>query len=64
MIGTLDGLSDMSKDKYVFLRADRSVPYGELMSVMELLRSGGYSRVKLVALEGAPGAPAAGAGQP
>jgi biopolymer transport protein ExbD len=54
----------MSKDKYVFLRADRSVPYGELMSVMELLRSGGYSRVKLVALEGAPGAPAAGAGQP
>src|SRR6478735_5442030 len=64
LIGTLDGLSDMSKDKYVFLRADRSVPYGELMSVMELLRSGGYSRVKLVALEGAPGAPAAGAGQP
>ncbi|RXH35349.1 MULTISPECIES: TonB system transport protein ExbD [Bradyrhizobium] len=64
LIGTLDGLSDMSKDKYVFLRADRSVPYGELMGVMELLRSGGYTRVKLVALEGAPGAPAAGAAQP
>src|ERR1044071_3611137 len=27
LIPTLDGLSDMSKDKYVFLRADRSVPY-------------------------------------
>ncbi|KQT27475.1 MAG: TonB system transport protein ExbD [Bradyrhizobium sp.] len=64
LIGTLDGLSDMSKDKYVFLRADRSVPYGELMGVMELLRSGGYTRVKLVALEGAPGAPAAGPAQP
>jgi len=25
----------MSKDKYVFLRADRIVPYGELMGVME-----------------------------
>src|SRR5437667_970143 len=24
---TLDSMSDMSKDKYVFLRADRSVPY-------------------------------------
>jgi biopolymer transport protein ExbD len=66
LINTLDGLSDMSKDKYLFLRADRSVPYGELMGVMELLRSGGYTRVKLVALEGPPaaaGAPA-GAAQP
>ncbi|MDE2379925.1 TonB system transport protein ExbD [Bradyrhizobium sp.] len=51
LIASLDGLADMSKDKYVFLRADRSVPYGELMGVMELLRSGGYSKVKLVALE-------------
>ncbi|MGY3240084.1 MULTISPECIES: TonB system transport protein ExbD [unclassified Bradyrhizobium] len=67
LIPTLDGLSDMSKDKYVFLRADRSVPYGELMGVMELLRSGGYTRVKLVTLEaaGAPAAPAAtGPAQP
>ena len=67
LITTLEGLSDMSKDKYVFLRADRSVPYGELMSVMELLRSGGYMRVKLVALEaaGAPPVPAAaGPAQP
>ncbi len=45
----------MSKDKYIFLRADKSVPYGELMEVLELLRSGGYTQVKLVALEGAPG---------
>ena len=67
LIMTLDGMADMSKDKYVFLRADRSVPYGELIGVMELLRSGGYSRVKLVALEGPPtaaGSPAVGAAQP
>jgi biopolymer transport protein ExbD len=64
---TLDSMSDMSKDKYVFLRADRSVPYGELMGVMELLRSGGYTKVKLVTLEGPPmaaGAPAASPAQP
>jgi biopolymer transport protein ExbD len=59
LVHSLDGLADMSKDKYVFLRADRSVPYGELMGVMEILRSGGYSRVKLVTLEGVPGAPSA-----
>ena len=44
----------------------KAVPYGELMGVMEILRSGGYSRVKLVALEGAPAAagPAQAAVQP
>ena len=66
LIGSLDGMSEMSKDKYVFLRADRAVPYGELMGVMEILRAGGYSRVKLVALEAAPAAaaPSQGAPQP
>jgi biopolymer transport protein ExbD len=59
LVHSLDGLADISKDKHIFLRADRSVPYGELMGVMEILRSGGYSRVKLVTLEGVPGAPAA-----
>jgi biopolymer transport protein ExbD len=52
LVHSLDTLADMSKDKYVFLRADKSVPYGELIGVMELLRSGGYPRIKLVALEG------------
>jgi biopolymer transport protein ExbD len=66
LIGTLDGIADMSKDKYVFLRADRAVPYGELMGVMEILRAGGYSRIKLVTLEAAPAAagPAQGSPQP
>ena len=57
LISSLDAMPDMSKDKYVFLRADRIVPYGELMGVMELLRAGGYTRVKLVTLEGVAGAP-------
>ena len=66
LVSSLDGISDMSKDKYVFLRADKAVPYGELMGVMEILRSGGYSRIKLVALEAPPAAagPAQGAVQP
>jgi len=66
LVGSLDAIADMSKDKYVFLRADKAVPYGELMGVMEILRSGGYSRIKLVALEAPPAAagPAQGAVQP
>src|SRR5947199_5645684 len=49
LVSSLDGIADMSKDEYVFLRADKVVPYGELMGVMEILRAGGYSRVKRVA---------------
>ena len=66
LVSSLDAIADMSKDKYVFLRADKAVPYGELMGVMEILRSGGYSRIKLVALEAPPAAagPAKGAVQP
>jgi biopolymer transport protein ExbD len=58
LVRTLDAMPDMSKDKYVFLRADRAVPYGELMDVLEILRAGGYSKLKLVALEGVPDAAA------
>ncbi|WP_375783604.1 TonB system transport protein ExbD [Bradyrhizobium sp. Pha-3] len=64
LINSLDAVADMSRDKYVFLRADRMVPYGELMGVMELLRAGGYTHVKLVTLEGVPGAPAAAPAEP
>jgi biopolymer transport protein ExbD len=53
-------MSDASKDKFIFLRADRAVPYGELMGVMEILRAGGYSKIKLVALEGVTAAAATG----
>jgi biopolymer transport protein ExbD len=60
LVHSLDTLADMSKDKYIFLRADRAVPYGELMGVMEILRLGGYSRIKLVALEGVPATPTPG----
>ncbi|ACA15659.1 TonB system transport protein ExbD [Methylobacterium sp. 4-46] len=59
---TLDGQGDGRKDRRIFLRADRAVPYGEMMDVLEILRAGGYLKVALVALEGAPGADARGAG--
>ncbi|KWV50043.1 biopolymer transporter [Bradyrhizobium macuxiense] len=54
LVNALDAIPDMTKDKYIFVRADKAVPYGELMDVLEFLRKGGYSKVKLVALEGVP----------
>src|SRR5689334_15961930 len=54
LVQSLDGMAEMSKDRPIFLRADRAVPYGELMDVLERLRAGGYTKIKLVALEGVP----------
>ena len=54
LVRALDAMADASKDKFIFLRADRAVPYGELMEVLEMLRAGGYGKIKLVALEGVP----------
>jgi len=45
------GAAENDRDRRIFLRADRGVPYGELMDVLEILRSGGYAKVALVALE-------------
>ena len=36
----------------VFLRADKSVSYGDLMGVMNALRKAGYLKIALVGLEG------------
>src|SRR6201995_4279467 len=54
LVKTLDAVPDADKDRRIFLRADRAVPYGEMMSVLEILRSGGYTKIALVALEGVP----------
>ncbi|MGZ3408723.1 MAG: TonB system transport protein ExbD [Xanthobacteraceae bacterium] len=40
-----------NKEQPIFLRADKTVPYGEVMEVMNLLRGAGYLKVALVALE-------------
>ena len=58
LVRSLDAMSEQGKDRRIFLRADRGVPYGELMDVLELLRIGGYRRIALVALEGVPDDPA------
>ena len=54
LVRTLEGNPDLHKDSRLFLRADRTVPYGEMMDVLDLLRKGGYLKVALVALEGVP----------
>src|SRR4051794_5554267 len=44
LVRTLDAAADASKDRFIFLRADRAVPYGEMMDVLRFLGRGGNGR--------------------
>ena len=55
LAAALDRATSGDKQQRVFLRADKTVAYGELMTLMNELRSAGYLHVALVGLE-APGA--------
>jgi len=64
LIQTLESSSEPDKERRLFLRADRSVPYGDMMDVLELLRSGGFLKVSLVALEGVSAGPPSSTAKP
>lgn len=57
LTASLDRATSGDRQQRVFLRADKAVPYGDLMQLMNDLRSAGYLRVALVGLEAEKAAP-------
>ncbi|MGY3489383.1 biopolymer transport protein ExbD [Bradyrhizobium sp. USDA 4011] len=51
LAAALDAATNNQKDVRIFLRGDKTVPYGEIMRVMNGLRDAGYLRVALIGLE-------------
>ena len=51
LAGALDAATGGNKDERIFLRADRSVPYGDVMLVMNALRAAHYLKIALVGME-------------
>jgi biopolymer transport protein ExbD len=51
LASALDAATGGNKEQRIFLRADRSVPYGDVMRVMNELRAARYLKVALVGLE-------------
>jgi biopolymer transport protein ExbD len=47
----LNAAAKNNHDERIFLRADRSVSYGDIMEVMNALRAAGYLKIALVGLE-------------
>ncbi|HWP25304.1 MAG TPA: TonB system transport protein ExbD [Xanthobacteraceae bacterium] len=51
LASALDAATGSNREERIFLRADRSVSYGDVMEVMNALRAAGYHKVALVGLE-------------
>jgi biopolymer transport protein ExbD len=51
MAAALDAASGGDHTQRIFLRADKVVPYGDLMKTMDALRDAGYLKIALVAQE-------------
>ncbi len=59
LAAALERSTEGDKQARVFLRADKAVAYGDLMTVMNLVRMAGYTKIALVGLDAAPGGAAA-----
>ena len=51
LAAALDAATGSKRDERIFLRADRTVPYGAVMQVMNDLRAADYLKIALVGLE-------------
>jgi len=51
LASALDSATNNHKDETIFVRADKSLNYGELIEVMNALRDAGYLKLALVGLE-------------
>jgi biopolymer transport protein ExbD len=51
LAAALDAATGSNRDERIFLRADRTVPYGAVMQVMNDLRAADYLKIALVGLE-------------
>lgn len=56
LAATLDAATSSDRQQRIFLRADKTVPYGEIMNVMNRLRAAGYLKIAMVGLEDTAGA--------
>ena len=53
LAAALEAKTGGDREQRIFLRADKTVDYGELMNVMNELRRAGYLKIALVSLEAA-----------
>lgn len=60
----LDAATDGNKQQRIFLRGDKRVSYGSVMTLMNLLRQAGYLKIALVGLDSGQASATPNSGQP
>ncbi len=57
VVARLQAASQSNADRRIFVRGDKSVPYGRIIEVMVTIRQGGFSKVSLLVeqTDGGPG---------
>ena len=55
LISSIDVATKGDREARLFLRADKTVDYGDVLGLLDQLRAAGYLKVGLVALEAGPG---------
>ena len=51
LVSEVDIVTKLNREQRIFIRADQAVPYGELMRLLNQLKSEGYLKVGLTGLE-------------
>jgi TonB system transport protein ExbD (group 1) len=63
LASSLDAITSSDRTKRLFVRADKTVPYGDVMTLMNDLRAAGYLKIALVGLESVGGTQSVGVPQ-
>lgn len=51
LAAALDSAANSDKERRIFVRADKAVPYGDVISLMNALRTAGYLKIGLIGIE-------------
>ena len=57
LVTRLQALVQDNKDRRIFVRGDKDLPYGRIMEIMGIITQGGFTHVALLAEQTGPGAP-------
>jgi biopolymer transport protein ExbD len=61
LAAALDAASGGDRSQRIFLRGDKTIAYGSVMDMMNLLRKAGYLKIALVGLDAGQASPASSA---
>ena len=54
LVTKLSAIAGADRERRIFVRGDKAIPYGDVMQLMATISQGGFTKVALLAQQGAP----------